>query len=70
MYFLQYVMEEEHPKGPSHNNPQEAAKYVKAVNSLTESFVTDIRGFDRYKRLDLKKKDLPLKKSQKKIAAI
>ena len=52
MYFLQYVMEEEHPKGPSHNNPQEAAKYVKAVNSLTESFVTDIRGFDRYKCLE------------------
>ena len=33
MYFLQSVMEEEHPKGPSHNNPEEAAKYVKAVNS-------------------------------------
>ena len=45
-------MEEEHPKGPSHNNPQEAAKYVKAVNSLTESFVTDIHGFDRYKCLE------------------
>ena len=52
MYFLQYVMEEEHPKGPSHNNPEEAAKYVRAVNSLLQSFVTDIRGFDRYKRLD------------------
>ena len=52
MYFLQYVMEEEHTKGPSHNNPQEAAKYVKAVNSLLQSFVTDICGFDRYKRLD------------------
>ena len=45
-------MEEEHPKGPSHNNPKEAAKYVKAVNSLTESFVTNIHGFDRYKHLD------------------
>ena len=45
-------MEEEHPKGPLHNNPQEAAKYVKAVNSLTESFVTDIRGFNHYKCLD------------------
>ena len=45
-------MEDEHAKGPSHNNPQEAAKYVKAVNSLTESFVTDICGFDRYKCLD------------------
>ena len=45
-------MEEEHPKGPSHNNPEEAAKYVKAVNLLLQSFVTDIRGFDRYKCLD------------------
>ena len=45
-------MEEEHPKGPSHNNPEEAAKYVKAVNSLLQSFVTDIRGFDCYKCLD------------------
>ena len=52
MYFLQYVMEEEHPKGPSHNNPEEAANYVKAVNLLLQSFVTDIRGFDRYKCLD------------------
>ena len=45
-------MEEEHPKGPSHNNPEEAAKYVKAVNSLLQSFVSDIHGFNRYKRLD------------------
>ena len=45
-------MEDEHAKGPSHNNSQEAAKYVKAVNLLTESFVTDIHGFDRYKCLD------------------
>ena len=50
--FLQYVMEEEHTKGPSHNNPQEAAKYVKAVNSLLQSFITDIRGFNHYKHLD------------------
>ena len=52
MYFLQSVMEEEHPKGPSHNNPEEAAKCVKAVNSLLQSFVTDIHGFNRYKCLD------------------
>ena len=45
-------MEEEHPKGPSHNNPEEAAKYVKAVNSPLQYFVSDIRGFDRYKHLD------------------
>ena len=52
MYFLQYVMEEEHTKGPSHNNPQEAAKYVRAVNLLLQSFITDIHGFDRYKHPD------------------
>ena len=45
-------MEEEHQKGPSHNNPEEAANYVKAVNLLLQSFVSDIHGFDRYKRLD------------------
>ena len=45
-------MEEEHPKGPSHNNPEEAAKYVRSVNSLLQSFVTDICGFDCYKCLD------------------
>ena len=45
-------MEEEHPKGPSHNNPEEAAKYVRSVNLLLQSFVTDIHGFDRYKCLD------------------
>ena len=45
-------MEEEPSKGPSHNNPAEAAKYVRSVNSLLQSFVTDIRGFDHYKCLD------------------
>ena len=45
-------MEDEHTKGPSHNNPEEAANYVKAVNLLLQSFVNDIRGFDRYKHLD------------------
>ena len=45
-------MEDKHTKGPSHNNPEEAANYVKAVNLLLQSFVSDIRGFDRYKRLD------------------
>ena len=45
-------MEEEHTKGPSHNNPEEAATYVRSVNSLTDSFDTSIHGFDRYLRLD------------------
>ena len=45
-------MEEEHPKGPSHNNPEEAAKYMRSVNLLLQSFVIDIHGFDCYKHLD------------------
>ena len=45
-------MEDEHTKGPSHNNPEEAANYVKAVNLLLQSFVSDICGFDCYKCLD------------------
>ena len=45
-------MEDEHTKGPSHNNPEEAANYVKAVNLLLQSFVNDIHGFDHYKCLD------------------
>ena len=52
MYFLQPVMEEDPSKGPSHNNPEEAAQYVRSVNLLLKSFVTNIRGFDRYKHLD------------------
>ena len=45
-------MEDEPAKEPLHNNPEEAAKYVKAVNTLLQSFVSDIRGFDHYKQLD------------------
>ena len=52
MYFLQYIMEDEPTKGLAHNNPEEAANYVKAVNLLLQFFVTDICGFDRYKHLE------------------
>ena len=52
MYFLQYVVEDEHTKEPSHNNPEEAANYVKAVNLLLQSFVNDICGFNRQKHLE------------------
>ena len=52
MYFFQYVMEDEHTKEPSHNNPEEAADYVKAVNTLLQSFVNDICCFNHYKRQD------------------
>ena len=45
-------MEDEPTRGLAHNNPEEAANYVKAVNLLLQSFVTDICGFDRYKCLD------------------
>ena len=50
MYFLQYVMSDEHTKEPLHNNPEE--NYVKAVNLLLQSFVNDIHGFNRHKCLE------------------
>ena len=37
-------MEEEHTKEPSHNNLQ----YVKDVNTLFQTFVSNIRGFNHY----------------------
>ena len=43
---------EEHTKEPSHNNPEEAANYVEAVNTLLQLFVSDIRGFNCYARQD------------------
>ena len=45
-------MEEEHTKEPSHNNPEEAANYVKAVDNLLKKFVSDIHGFNPYARQD------------------
>ena len=45
-------MEEEHTKEPSHNNPEEAANYVKAANMLIKTFVSDIRGFNPYAHQD------------------
>ena len=45
-------MEDEHTKEPSHNNPEEATNYVKAINLLLQSFVNDIRGFNHHKRLE------------------
>ena len=41
-------MEEKHTKEPSHNIPEEAAQYVKDVNTLLQTFVSDIRGFNHY----------------------
>ena len=45
-------MEDEHTKEPLHNNPEEAANYVKAINLLLQSFVNDIHGFNCQKRLE------------------
>ena len=45
-------MEEEHTKERSHNNPEEAANYVKAVITLLKMFVSDIHGFNRYAHQD------------------
>ena len=57
MYLFQYanhlnIMEEEHTKEPSHNNPEEAANYVKAVDTLLKKFVSDIHGFNPYAHQD------------------
>ena len=40
-------MEEEHTKEPLHNNPEEAAQYVRDVNTLLQC-VSDIHGFNCY----------------------
>ena len=45
-------MEDEHTKEPLHNNPEEAANYLKAVNLLLQSFVSDIHGFNHQKCLE------------------
>ena len=45
-------MEEEHTKEPSHNNPEEAADYVKDVDMLLKMFVSDIHGFNPYAHQD------------------
>ena len=45
-------MEIEHTKEPSHNNPDEATNYVKAVDNLLKKFVSDICGFNPYARQD------------------
>ena len=45
-------MEEEHTKEPSQNNPEEATNYVKAVDKLLKTFVSDIRGFNPYAHQD------------------
>ena len=48
-------MEEEHTKKLSHNNPEEATNYVKAVDKLLKMFVSDIRGFNPYAYQDVYK---------------
>ena len=45
-------LKEEHTKEPSHNNPEEATNYVKAVDTLLMMFVSDIHGFNRYAHQD------------------
>ena len=45
-------MEEEHTKEPSHNNPEEAANSVEAVDNLLKKFVSNIHGFNPYAHQD------------------
>ena len=51
MYLFQYanhldIMEEGHTKEPSHNNPEEAANYMKDVDTLLKMFVSNIHEFN------------------------
>ena len=48
-------MEEEHTKEPSHNNPDKATNYVKAVDTLLKQFVSVIHGFNPYAHQDVYK---------------
>ena len=41
-------MDEEPTKEPSHNNPEEATNYLKAVDNLLDKFVNDICGSNPY----------------------
>ena len=41
-------MDEEPTNEISHNNPEEATNYLKAVDNLLDKFVNDIRGFNPY----------------------
>ena len=44
-------MEDEHAKEPSHNNPEEAADYFKAVNLLLQSVVSTVINVKMHTRL-------------------
>ena len=37
---------------PGHNNPQEAASYLKDITDLTDIFMKHITGFNRYAKQD------------------
>ena len=45
-------MDEEPTKEPSHNNPEDATNYLKAVNNLLDKLVNDIHGFNPYAHRD------------------
>ena len=48
-------MEEEHTKESSHNNPEEATNYMKAVDNLLKKFVSNICGLNPYACQDVYK---------------
>ena len=39
---------DERPQKSDHNNPKEAAQFISDVTDLTNTFMQDIQGFDRY----------------------
>ena len=57
-------MEEEHTKEPSHNNPEEAANYVKAVNSSI--LLALQKQWERQERLDMERNEMERQKEERK----
>ena len=44
--------QDEAPQKSGHNNPKEATRFVSNVTDLTNTFMQDIQGFDRYHAQD------------------
>ena len=43
------VMKDETPQKARHNNPEEAARFIKDITDITNTFMEDIQGYNHYK---------------------
>ena len=43
------VTKDEPPQKVRHNNPKEAAWFIKDITGLTNTFIKDIQGYNHYK---------------------